>query len=90
MPGLRALQSIRQPGAGALLILDRAQHVDFSQLAAPPWRLDRRLAGLELRRAGKPSMAQWSYGHRMLWVKRLFPEAAFMPPYFDPDDPDAA
>jgi hypothetical protein len=38
---------------------------------------------------GKPSIAAMVYGHRMLWVKRLLPEAAFLHVYFDPDDPDA-
>ncbi|HXQ53014.1 MAG TPA: FAD-binding oxidoreductase [Stellaceae bacterium] len=89
MPGLRALQSIRQPGAGALLILDRAQLAEFHKLAAAhggsivewqDWNPDAR---------GKPSVAQMVFGHRMLWVKRLFPDTAFCHLYYDPDDPDA-
>jgi len=90
MPGLRALQPIRQPGAGVLLILDRAQLAEFHKLAAAhggslvewqAWKPDSR--------GGKPSVAQMVFGHRMLWVKRLFPDAAFCHLYFDPDDPDA-
>lgn len=90
MPGLRALQSIRQPGAGVLLIVDCAQFGAFHKLAASrggalvewqTWKSDAR--------GGKPSIAQMVFGHRMLWVKRLFPDAAFCHLYFDPDDPDA-
>jgi hypothetical protein len=90
MPGLRALQSIRQPGAGVLLILDRAQLGEFHRLAAAhggslvEWQIWNQAA-----RGGKPSVAQMVFGHRMLWVKRLFPDAAFCHLYFDPDDPDA-
>lgn len=89
MPGLRSLAPILQPGAGVLLIIDRAQASAFGNVAQrhggalvewQTWDVD---AG------GKPSIAAMVYGHRMLWVKRLFPEAAFLHIYFDPEDPDA-
>jgi hypothetical protein len=89
MPGLSSLAPILQPGAGVLLLIDREQTSEFRRVAQrhggslvewQTWDID----GGE-----KPSIAAMVYGHRMLWVKRLLPEAAFLHIYFDPDDPDA-
>jgi FAD/FMN-containing dehydrogenase len=89
MPGLAALSPILQPGAGVLLIIDQSQAAAFANVA-------RRHGGTlvewqtwEVDGGKKPSIAAMVYGHRMLWVKRLFPEAAFLHIYFDPEDPDA-
>jgi FAD/FMN-containing dehydrogenase len=89
MPGLDALAPILQPGAGVLLIIDGAQE---SMFAAAARRYGGTLVswqGWDVDATSKPSIAAMVYGHRMLWVKRLFPEAAFVHAYFDPDDPDA-
>jgi hypothetical protein len=78
-----------QPGAGVLLIVDRAQTTEFANVARAhrgtlvEWQV------WEVDGGKKPSIAAMVYGHRMLWVKRLFPEAAFLHVYFDPEDPDA-
>jgi FAD/FMN-containing dehydrogenase len=89
MGGVRQLASIHRPGAGVLMIVDRAQAVEIGKLVAAhggefvewqAWTID---AG------GKPSIAQMVYGHRMLWVKRHMPQAAFCHIYYDPEDPDA-
>jgi hypothetical protein len=89
MPGLSSLSPILQPGAGVLLLIDREQLSDYRKVAQrhggslvewQTWDIDG---------GGKPSIAAMVYGHRMLWVKRLLPEAAFLHIYFDPDDPDA-
>lgn len=89
MPGLSALSSILAPGAGVLLVIAREQTTEYRKVA-------KRHAGTlvewqdwDIDAAGKPSIAAMVYGHRMLWVKRLLPEAAFLHVYFDPDDPDA-
>ena len=88
MPGLRQLSSIMQPGAGVLLIIDRDQFSDASKLAEShggslvEWQVWKPTS------TGKPSVAQMVYGHRMLWVKRYLPEAAFCHIYYDADRPD--
>jgi hypothetical protein len=80
---------MRQPGAGVLMIFDRAQAQQISKLVAShggvlvewqDWKVDP---------GGKPSIAQMVYGHRMLWVKRYLPQAAFCHIYFDPGNPEA-
>jgi FAD/FMN-containing dehydrogenase len=89
MAGLRRLASVRRPGAGVLMIFDRAQTAEIRKLASAHggdlvewqvWRVDP---------GGKPSIAQMVYGHRMLWVKRYLPEAAFCHIYYDPRHPQA-
>jgi hypothetical protein len=89
MKGIRQLASVRQPGAGVLMIFDRAQTAEVEKLAAAhggrlvEWQLWKPAPGR------KPSMAQMVYGHRMLWVKQFLPKAAFCHLYYDPADPDA-
>jgi hypothetical protein len=89
MAGVRQLASVRQPGAGVLMIFDRAQTAEIQRLVTAHggrliewqvWKVDP---------GGKPSIAQMVYGHRMLWVKRYLPQAAFCHIYYDPKDPDA-
>jgi hypothetical protein len=88
MPGLRQLAPIMRPGAGVLMILDRTQAEEIGKIAKShggemvEWQTWRATPG------GKPSIAQMVYGHRMLWVKRYLPEAAFIHLYFDLEDPD--
>ncbi len=74
MAGVRQLASVRRPGAGVLMIFDREQTTEIRKLVATP---------------GKPSIAQMVYGHRMLWVKRYLPQAAFCHIYYDPAEPEA-
>jgi hypothetical protein len=89
MKGTRQLASIHRPGAGVLMIFDRAQTAEVGRLAAAhggrlvEWQLWQPDPGR------KPSMAQMVYGHRMLWVKQYLPKAAFCHLYYDQDDPDA-
>jgi hypothetical protein len=88
MAGVHQLASLRRPGAGVLMIFDRAQTREIRKLVAAHggalvewqvWKVDP---------GGKPSIAQMVYGHRMLWVKRYLPQAAFCHIYFDPVNPD--
>jgi hypothetical protein len=91
MKGIRHLAAVHQPGAGVLMIVDRAQ------TAAVRKRVDAhggRLVEWQVWQADptpslKPSIAQMVYGHRMLWVKQYLPRAAFCHLYYDPQDPDA-
>jgi FAD binding domain len=88
MPGLGQLSSIMRPGAGVLMLLDRSQREQIAKVAEAhggdlvEWQVWRATPG------GKPSIAQMVYGHRMLWVKRYLPEAAFVHLYFDAERPD--
>jgi hypothetical protein len=89
MPGLTALAPILQPGAGVLLIVDATQESMFAAAARRHGGTFVSWQGWDVDAVDKPSIAAMVYGHRMLWVKRLFPEAAFIHAYFDPADPDA-
>ncbi len=90
VPAFRMLSDVLTPGCSAvLMIVDRAQLGELRDLAAPhggelhewqPWELDP---------TGKASIAAMVYGHRMLWVKRLLPDSAFLHVYLDPDEPMA-
>jgi hypothetical protein len=89
MGGIRQLRSVRQPGAGVLMIFDRTQTADVRKLVTAHggqlvewqvWNIDS---------GRKPSIAQMVYGHRMLWVKQYMPKAAFCHLYYDPRNPDA-
>jgi hypothetical protein len=89
MGGVHQLASVRRPGAGVLMIFDAAQTSEIRKLVAAhggelvewqEWKVDPR---------GKPSIAQMVYGHRMLWVKRYLPQAAFCHIYYDPAEPEA-
>lgn len=89
MAGIRQLRAVRQPGAGVLMIFDRAQTADVRKLVAAhggqllEWQVWQVSSGR------KPSIAQMVYGHRMLWVKQYLPKAAFCHLYYDPSDPGA-
>ncbi|MGA2395090.1 MAG: FAD-binding oxidoreductase [Candidatus Lustribacter sp.] len=89
MPGLGALAPIRQPGAGVLLVIDRSQTAEFAAVARAHGGTLAEWQTWEIDGGAKPSIAAMVYGHRMLWVKKLFPEAAFLHIYFDPEDPAA-
>lgn len=89
MPGLRALAPIRRPGAGVLLIIDREQASEFAAAAHRHGGTLVEWQTWEVDGGKKPSIAAMVYGHRMLWVKHVLPDAAFLHIYFDPDDPDA-
>jgi len=89
MPGLNALAPILQPGAGVLLVIERTQASAFAAVARRHGGKLVEWQAWELDGGAKPSIAAMVYGHRMLWVKRLLPEAAFLHIYFDPEDPDA-
>lgn len=87
MPTFKPLAEVLRPGPGVLMLVDRDQLEDVGAVARShgghfvewqPWRLSQ---------PQKAAIAMMVYGHRMLWVKRLFPEAAFFHVYFDPDDP---
>lgn len=86
--GLRALAPAIGAGASVLAILDGDQFDEAAALAErhggqltawQPWSLDG---------GDKPSIATLVYGHRMYWVKRLFPDAGFLHVYPDAFDPD--
>src|SRR5215831_7392942 len=89
MGGIRQLRSVRQPGAGVLMIFDRTQTTDVRKLATAhggqliEWQVWKVESGR------KPSIAQMVYGHRMLWVKQYLPQAASCHIYYDPRDPNA-
>jgi FAD/FMN-containing dehydrogenase len=84
MPAFRALTAAGVPSdqPAVLVIADRDQHNDLHAVvkthggAALAWRHD----GSE-----RPPLASMVFGHRMLWVKRLLPNAAFLNVYFDPE-----
>ncbi|KKC25860.1 FAD-binding oxidoreductase [Sphingomonas sp. SRS2] len=86
--GLRVLADIIGTGASVLAILDDEQFDDAHQIATrhggrlvrwQPWALEE---------PSRPSIAALVYGHRMYWVKRMYPDAAFLHIYPDPHDPD--
>lgn len=78
----RPLQGIIPPGSSVVLsIIDQAGEDTLSAAASAfggrvhPWN-----EGDE----ATVSLAQMVYGHRLLWVKKAFPECAFFHVYFDP------
>jgi FAD/FMN-containing dehydrogenase len=91
MKGIRHLAPVHQPGAGVLMIVDRAQAADIRKRVAEhggqfvEWQVWQADPACSI----KPSIAQMVYGHRMLWVKQCLPRAAFCHLYYDPHDPDA-
>jgi FAD/FMN-containing dehydrogenase len=88
MPAFRPLAPLLSGGAGVLAIIDRAQS---GALAAMARRLGGRWIDWQPWRGGtRPSLASMVYGHRMLWVKKLHPAAAFLHLYFDPLEPERA
>lgn len=89
MPGLSALAPILRPGAGVLLVIDGTQEAMFVSAARRHGGALVVWQGWDVDGRGKPSIAAMVYGHRMLWVKRLLPDAAFVHVYFDPADPGA-
>lgn len=88
MPCFSVLRPVLQPGPGVLMIIDsdqvdelrgQAQALGAGFVEWQPWQLSG---------SAKPPIAAMVYGHRMLWIKNGFPEAAFLHVYFDPEDPD--
>jgi hypothetical protein len=89
MPGLKPLASILQPGAaGVLMLFDGTQFAALQRIAASHGGSVTKWQSWRVENSEKPSIAAMVYGHRMLWVKRLIPDAAFLHIYFDPADPD--
>lgn len=87
-PGLKVLAPILRPGACVLTILDRSQLAAATRLATThggelvEWQSWSPTGG------EKPSIALLVYGHRMLWVKRMFPDVAFIHIYPIISEPD--
>ncbi len=88
--GIPLPQEMLGDGAAVLAILDQDQLAAAQRLAHAhggallewqPWAIDE---------AARPSIGAMVYGHRMLWVKRLLPAAAFLHIYPDPHAPDEA
>lgn len=85
-PCFSGLRGHVEPEAAVVLsIVAESQYDDYLGLAADfggtvvPWRgrgADRR-----------PTLAYMVYGHRMLWVKKIAPDGAFLHCYLDPDSP---
>jgi FAD/FMN-containing dehydrogenase len=86
-PAFGPVFNVAGPGAGVLMIVDAAQLTEVQALAGDcggdfiEWQ-----ASGEMHR---PSIAAMVYGHRMLWVKRHFPRAAFAHLYLNPVDTEA-
>jgi hypothetical protein len=89
-PGLNFLADVLGEDAAVLTILDRSQLSTAQALARThggqliewqPWSMTP---------GQKASIDSMVYGHRMLWVKRLFPNAGFLHVYPDPRQPDEA
>ena len=85
-PCFSALKGHVEPDEALVLsIIDDEQHDDYTALAADhggrivPWRG----RGADQR----PTLAYMVYGHRMLWVKKIAPEGAFLHCYLEPDEP---
>jgi FAD/FMN-containing dehydrogenase len=90
MPALRRpLGDAFQEGAGVLMIVDETQLAEVRSVAESLSGRFIEWQKWELSGGKRPSIAAMVYGHRMLWVKRFLPDAAFLHVYFDPDDPDA-
>jgi FAD/FMN-containing dehydrogenase len=86
MPCFRALRplALDERDAAVLLIADEDERPQLEALVAGTGgHLHRwRDAGAD----DRPSLMAMVYGHRMLWVKKLLPTAAFLHTYFRPDD----
>lgn len=87
VPAFRMLKSELGDGAGVLMIIDDTQADDVADLAGRHGGEFRRWQPWQVAASGKASIAAMVYGHRMLWVKKLYPDAAFLHVYFDPSDP---
>lgn len=88
VPAFRPLHELLEPErAIVLMIVDRAQAEDLDDIAAARGGRLREWQEWSLDPSGKVSLAAMVYGHRMLWVKKLLPDAAFLHVYLDPDDP---
>jgi FAD/FMN-containing dehydrogenase len=81
-PAFSPLFAAVGPGAGVLMIVDAGQLHEVRALAVDwggqvsewqPWGETQR-----------PAIGAMVYGHRMLWIKRHFPRAAFAHLYLDP------
>jgi FAD/FMN-containing dehydrogenase len=87
MPAFGPVAELVGPRAGVLMIVDAAQLDEVRAVAA---RFGGQVVEWQHWRQGRnerPSLAAMVYGHRMLWVVREFPDAAFAHLYPDPDDP---
>ena len=89
MAGVRQLAPVRQPGAGVLMMFDRTQTAEIGKMVATHGGTLVEWQAWNVAPGTKPSIAQMVYGHRMLWVKRYLPQAAFCHIYYDPLNPEA-
>lgn len=85
LPAFRPFAELAGRGSLAMLIIDRDQEQQVRRLAES--------LGGELHRwqhfgeTKHTSIAAMVYGHRMLWVKKQFRDAAFLHVYLNPEDP---
>lgn len=89
MPAFLPLKPVMNPGAGVLAIIDTAQVQSASRLAEKMNGELHEWQSWEIGSSAKPSIATMVYGHRMLWMKRAYPEAAYLHVYFDAATPDS-
>lgn len=89
MPAFRRpLGELAESGAGVMMIVDETELADIRSVAEALSGRFVEWQRWELKGGERPSIAAMVYGHRLLWIKQLLPEAAFLHVYFDPDDPD--
>jgi len=85
-PAFTALRDVVSPGQALTLVVVEASDVDeVSELVVSTDGSSTTWRGLGAER--KPTLEVMVYGHRMLWVKKLFPESAFLHCYLDQHDP---
>lgn len=85
MSAFTPLGPILRPGSGVLMIIDKTQVAEVADLARSHGGDLIEWQQWTLSRNARPSIAAMVYGHRMLWVKRAFPDAAFLHVYFHPE-----
>jgi FAD/FMN-containing dehydrogenase len=85
-PAFTALRDVVSAGQALTLVVVEASDVDeVSELVASTDGSSTTWRGLGAER--KPTLEVMVYGHRMLWVKKLLPESAFLHCYLDQHDP---
>ena len=87
MSAFKPLARVMQPGSGVMMIVDRLQVPAIRRLARSAKGTFVEWQDWQLGANTRPSIAAMVYGHRMLWVKQAYPDAAFLHVYFDPKTP---